>query len=79
MLSGHTDVVPVTGQAWTSEPFELTERGGRLYGRGSADMKGFLALALAAVPDLIEAGAEAAGAPGLLLRRGDRLLRRAGT
>jgi acetylornithine deacetylase len=56
VLSGHTDVVPVTGQAWTSEPFELTERAGRLYGRGSADMKGFLALALAAVPDLIEAG-----------------------
>ncbi len=56
VLSGHTDVVPVTGQAWTSEPFELTERAGRLYGRGSADMKGFIALALAAVPDLIEAG-----------------------
>jgi acetylornithine deacetylase len=56
VLSGHTDVVPVTGQAWTSEPFELTERRGRLYGRGSADMKGFIALALAAVPDLIEAG-----------------------
>ena len=55
VLSGHTDVVPVAGQAWTSDPFELTERRGRLYGRGSADMKGFLALALAAVPDLIEA------------------------
>ena len=55
VLSGHTDVVPVNGQAWTSEPFELTERGGRLYGRGSADMKGFLALALAAVPDLLAA------------------------
>jgi len=56
VLSGHTDVVPVTGQAWTSDPFELTERNGRLFGRGSADMKGFLALALAAAPDLIEAG-----------------------
>jgi acetylornithine deacetylase len=56
VLSGHTDVVPVTGQAWTSDPFDLTERRGRLYGRGAADMKGFLALALAAVPDLIEAG-----------------------
>jgi acetylornithine deacetylase len=55
VLSGHTDVVPVTGQAWTSEPFELTERDGRLYGRGAADMKGFIALALAAVPDLLEA------------------------
>jgi acetylornithine deacetylase len=58
VLSGHTDVVPVTGQAWTSEPFELTERAGRLYGRGSADMKGFIALALAAVPDLIAAGVQ---------------------
>ena len=56
VLSGHTDVVPVAGQAWTSEPFELTERRGRLYGRGAADMKGFLALALAAVPDLLDAG-----------------------
>jgi acetylornithine deacetylase len=56
VLSGHTDVVPVAGQAWTSDPFELAERGGRLFGRGSADMKGFIALALAAVPDLIEAG-----------------------
>jgi acetylornithine deacetylase len=55
VLSGHTDVVPVAGQTWTSDPFALTERGGRLYGRGSADMKGFLALALAAVPDFIEA------------------------
>jgi acetylornithine deacetylase len=52
VLSGHTDVVPVDGQPWTSNPFELTRRGGRLYGRGSCDMKGFLALALAAVPHL---------------------------
>jgi len=51
VLSGHTDVVPVDGQPWTSDPFALTERGGRLYGRGSSDMKGFIALALAAVPD----------------------------
>jgi acetylornithine deacetylase len=55
VLSGHTDVVPVTGQAWTSDPFTLTERDGRLYGRGSADMKAFLALALAATPDLLAA------------------------
>jgi acetylornithine deacetylase len=54
VLSGHTDVVPVDGQPWTSDPFKLTERDGRLYGRGSADMKGFLALALAAAPDFIE-------------------------
>ncbi|MDP1739123.1 MAG: acetylornithine deacetylase [Caulobacter sp.] len=50
VLSGHTDVVPVDGQPWTSDPFVLTERDGRLHGRGAADMKGFIALALAAVP-----------------------------
>ena len=50
VLSGHTDVVPVEGQAWTVEPFLLTEREGRLYGRGTADMKGFIASVLAAVP-----------------------------
>src|SRR5580693_869429 len=55
VLSGHTDVVPVAGQAWTSDPFTLVERGGRLFGRGSADMKGFIALALAAVPDFGDA------------------------
>src|SRR5262245_12738241 len=46
-LSGHTDVVPVDGQRWTSDPFIVAERGGRLYGRGTADMKGFLACVLA--------------------------------
>ncbi len=46
MLSGHTDVVPVEGQAWTVEPFQLSERNQRLWGRGTADMKGFLALAM---------------------------------
>ncbi|QKJ88645.1 Acetylornithine deacetylase [Paramixta manurensis] len=51
MLSGHTDVVPVDGQQWTVPPFELTARDGRYYGRGSADMKGFLACVLASVPD----------------------------
>ena len=55
VLSGHTDVVPVEGQPWTSDPFVLTRRGERLFGRGSSDMKGFLALALAAVPDLLAA------------------------
>ena len=49
MLSGHTDVVPVEGQAWTHPPFALTEADGRLYGRGAADMKGFVAAALACV------------------------------
>ena len=46
VLSGHTDVVPVDGQAWTSDPFTATIRGSRLYGRGSCDMKGFIACAL---------------------------------
>jgi acetylornithine deacetylase len=55
VLSGHTDVVPVDGQPWTSDPFSIVERDGRLYGRGTCDMKGFLALALATVPDLIAA------------------------
>ena len=47
MLSGHTDVVPVEGQAWTKPPFALTEENGRYYGRGAADMKGFCAVAIA--------------------------------
>ncbi len=55
VLSGHTDVVPVDGQPWTSDPFTLTPRDGRLYGRGTCDMKGFLALALAAAPELAKA------------------------
>jgi acetylornithine deacetylase len=55
VLSGHTDVAPVDGQAWTSDPFVLTERADRLYGRGTCDMKGFLALALAAAPDFAAA------------------------
>lgn len=50
-LSGHTDVVPVDGQAWENDPFTVTRRGDRLHGRGAADMKGFLACVLAAVPD----------------------------
>ncbi len=49
VLSGHTDVVPVDGQKWASNPFELSERDGRLYGRGTCDMKGFIAVALALV------------------------------
>jgi len=55
VLSGHTDVVPVDGQSWDSDPFTLTERNGRLYGRGTCDMKGFDALALAAVPKALKA------------------------
>jgi len=53
ILSGHTDVVPVDGQSWSSDPFRLTNRDGRLYGRGAADMKGFVACCLAAVPDML--------------------------
>jgi len=53
-LSGHTDVVPVDGQAWTMDPFRLVEKDGRLFGRGTADMKGFLASVLAAVPTFME-------------------------
>src|SRR5205085_2066040 len=52
ILSGHTDVVPVAGQAWDGDPFRLTEREGRLHARGSADMKGFIALVLALVPEM---------------------------
>jgi len=55
VLSGHTDVVPVDGQPWTTDPFVLTQKGDKLYGRGTCDMKGFLALALAAAPDLAAA------------------------
>ena len=49
-LSGHTDVVPIDGQDWSSDPWDLIERDGRIYGRGACDMKGFLGCVLAAVP-----------------------------
>jgi acetylornithine deacetylase len=55
VLSGHTDVVPVDGQPWSTDPFTVIEKGGRLYGRGTCDMKGFLACALAAAPELAQA------------------------
>ncbi len=55
VLSGHTDVVPVDGQPWSTDPFTLTQKGERLFGRGTCDMKGFLALALAAAPELAAA------------------------
>jgi len=55
ILSGHTDVVPVDDQDWTDSPFKLTERDGKLYGRGSTDMKGYVACCLAAVPDMLNA------------------------
>ena len=53
VLSGHTDVVPVDGQKWDTDPFALTERGGKLYGRGTCDMKGFIAAGLALVPEFL--------------------------
>jgi acetylornithine deacetylase len=56
VLSGHTDVVPVAGQQWTSDPFKLRSAEGRLYGRGACDMKGFDAIALAMIPTFKAAG-----------------------
>ena len=55
VLSGHTDVVPVDGQNWTNDPFEVVERDDRLFGRGTADMKGFIATALALTPEFLAA------------------------
>ncbi|WP_425450487.1 acetylornithine deacetylase [Virgifigura deserti] len=52
VLSGHTDVVPVEGQPWDTDPFRVVVKDGRLYGRGTADMKSFIAIALALVPEL---------------------------
>ena len=56
VLSGHTDVVPVEGQEWDTDPFTVVEKDGKLYGRGTCDMKGFDALALAAVPFALARG-----------------------
>ena len=55
VLSGHTDVVPVDGQSWDTNPFTAVERDGKLYARGSADMKGFIAVALAQAPRFADA------------------------
>jgi len=54
VLSGHLDVVPVDGQQWSSDPFDMWKANGRLHGRGVADMKGFIAVCLAMVPQLVE-------------------------
>jgi acetylornithine deacetylase len=56
VLSGHTDVVPVAGQDWSTDPFQAVERDGRVHGRGACDMKGFIACALALAPRFAEAG-----------------------
>ena len=58
VLSGHSDVVPVSDQAWTSDPFRMVERDGRLYGRGSCDMKGFIASTIAMAPEFAKAAQE---------------------
>src|SRR6185503_13589612 len=55
VLSGHTDVVPVDGQAWSSDPFKPEVRDGKLYGRGACDMKGFVGVALALAPEIAKA------------------------
>lgn len=55
ILSGHTDVVPVEGQPWTTDPFQMVEKDGRLYGRGTADMKAFSAIGLSLVPEMLKA------------------------
>jgi acetylornithine deacetylase len=56
MLSGHTDVVPVDGQDWSSDPFSVRADDGKLFGRGTADMKGFVAVVLARLPELVARG-----------------------
>ena len=55
VLSGHMDVVPVEGQDWDTDTFVLTEKNGKLYGRGSCDMKGFLACCMSLIPDMLQA------------------------
>ena len=56
VLSGHTDVVPVQSQVWESDPFTLVERDGKLYGRGTSDMKSFIAVVLALLPEFVQRG-----------------------
>lgn len=54
LLSGHTDTVPVEGQVWATNPYELVDKDGKLFGRGTTDMKGFIAAALSSVPMMVE-------------------------
>lgn len=58
MLSGHTDVVPVDGQAWDTDPWSLLQKDGKYFGRGTCDMKGFIAICLAYAPEFLERGLE---------------------
>ena len=88
-LSGHTDVVPVDGQPWSTDPFKVDEREGKLFGRGTSDMKSFLAIALALVPEMQQAKLKrpihlamsfdeevgCAGAPLMIAEIGKRLAR----
>ena len=76
ILSGHTDVVPAKAEEWESDPFTLTRRDSRLYGRGTADMKGFVAVVLAAVPAFLARAESPADPYRALLRRGGGLRRR---
>ena len=92
ILSGHTDVVPGDGQNWDTDPFQVVEKDGRYYGRGTCDMKGFDALALAAVPLALERGVKrplqialsydeevgCVGAPRMIAEMADKLPRAAG-
>ena len=59
MLSGHTDVVPVDGQDWSSDPFKPEVRDGKLFGRGACDMKGFVGVALSLAPEIAQGETEA--------------------
>ncbi len=67
VLSGHTDVVPVERQPWTGDPFTMIERSGRYYGRGTTDMKGFVAVCLAMVPEIQRRRSENADPPRYFL------------
>ncbi len=87
VLSGHTDVVPVAGQDWSSDPFEAVTKDARIHGRGACDMKGFIAVCLALVPEMVAARLKTpihfafsydeevgcAGVPGLLAEIANRL------
>ena len=63
MLSGHTDVVPIDGQPWHTDPFQAVVDGDKVYGRGVTDMKSFSATGLAMVPEFLRRGLERSGSP----------------